>query len=383
MDREEQLQSLEALLGLSQRGAAFVDERVTTSDIARYTCQARFAAEQDRLFRRHPIIAAHASELPEPGSFLTLQRSGLPVLLTRDSAGVVQAFLNVCRHRGAKLVQDEKGCRHAFSCPYHAWTYSNSGELRGVPHEKQGFPGLDKAANGLKRLPVAERLGFIWIVANPTAECDFDAFLDPLADELRWIDMDNHVLAHSTVQEVQANWKLVLEAGLEAYHFRVAHKDTVGPHMMDNLSSYHMFGPHIRSVLPRKSLADLDPADRDDWDFRALANVVYTLFPAAQILTMQDHFAWINVAPISPDRTLVRLATVVPSGEAGPENAAHWKRNQMISEATLTEDFDICADIQAGLPSGANDALTYGRYEGALDRFNAEIEAIVSAGGGG
>lgn len=377
MNREIQIKSLEALYGLNQQGSAFLDKKVTVSPVERYTSQARFDAEQANLFRSRPIIAAHASELPENGSFLTLHKAGLPLLLTRDRDGQVHAFINVCRHRGAKLVHDEKGCKNAFSCPYHAWTYSNTGDLRGVPHQRQGFPDIDKAANGLKRLPVAERLGFVWVVAHPDADFDFEPVLSVLEQEFGWIDMAGHAVAHVETIECDANWKLLLEAGLEAYHFRIAHKETVGPHMMDNLSSYEMFGQNIRSVLPRTSLPELDLADRDNWDFRELANVVYTLFPSTQILTMQDHFAWINVDPVAPGKTLIRLATVAPAGEITSQNAEHWKRNHSISKATLSEDFDICVDIQSGFASGANDALTYGRYEGALDRFNLEIEKLL------
>lgn len=377
MNRETQIQSLEALYGLNQQGSAFLDENVTKSPITRYTSQERFKDEQEKLFRQHPIIAAHASELPVPGDFLTLRKAGLPLLLTRDRGGRVHAFLNVCRHRGAKLVHEEKGCKKAFSCPYHAWTYSNNGELRGVPHQQQGFPEIKKAAHGLKRLPVAERFGFVWIVATPNIEYDFEPFLAVLEQEFGWIDMAGHAIVHSEIIECNSNWKLLLEAGLEAYHFRIAHKDTVGPHMMDNLSSYEMFGPNIRSVLPRTSLPTLDPADRDNWDFRELANVVYTLFPSTQILTMQDHYALINVDPIAPGNTLVRLATVAPAEGISLENADHWRRNHGISKATLSEDFEICVDIQSGLESGANDELTYGRYEGALDRFNIEIEKVL------
>lgn len=378
MNREIQIQSLEALYGLDQRGSAFLDERVTTSPIERYTSQARFDAEQEDIFRQRPIIAAHASELPVNGAFVTLRKAGLPLLLTRDRDGRAHAFLNVCRHRGARLVHEEKGCGNAFSCPYHAWTYGNNGELRGIPHQEQGFPDIDKAANGLRRLPVAERLGFIWIVANPQIDSyDFEPFLSVLEQEFDWIDMAGHAVAHTEFIECGSNWKLLLEAGLEAYHFRIAHKHTVGPHMMDNLSSYEMFGQNIRSVLPRTSLPSLDPADRDNWDFRELANVVYTLFPSTQILTLQDHYAWICVEPTGPGKTIIRLATVAPAADITPEKADHWKRNHAISKATLSEDFDICADIQSGLASGANDALTYGRYEGALDRFNLEIETAL------
>ena len=89
MDREREIALLEELHGLKDNGLFFLDEEVRKSPVERYASPERFARENDAIFRAVPRIAAHASELPEPGSFLTLQLSGLPVLLTRDKGGEV------------------------------------------------------------------------------------------------------------------------------------------------------------------------------------------------------------------------------------------------------------------------------------------------------
>ncbi len=375
MDRETEIALLEELQGLKDNGLFFLDDDVCASPVERYASEARFEREREALFRSWPLIAAHGSELPDPGSFLTLEIAGLPVLLTRDKAGDVNAFLNVCRHRGMRLVGEAEGCKHAFSCPYHAWTWSNDGTLRAIPHEKPGFPGIDLNAYALRRLPATERLGFIWIVASPDGEADFDAHIGPLKDDFTWFDAENLGVAASNTFEKAANWKLLIEGGIEAYHFKVAHRDTIGPHFLDNLSSYEMLGSHMRSVLPRSTLSELTNLPREDWSIRAYANVLYSVFPTDQFLVMQDHVGWLNYRPLAAGRTEIRLTTLAPRSEITADNQAHWDQNHKITSVTLGEDFAINTQVQAGLATGANVALTFGRYEGALNRFNAEVEA--------
>ncbi|MEO1115023.1 MAG: aromatic ring-hydroxylating dioxygenase subunit alpha [Pseudomonadota bacterium] len=377
MDRELERALLQELSGLKENGLFFLDDSVQASPVARYVSADRFDRERDRIFRSLPLIAAHASELPADGSFLTRQVGGLPVLLTRDRHRKVNAFMNVCRHRGARLVDEDKGCKHSFSCPYHAWTWNSSGELRGVPHEKPGFPGLDRDAFALKRLPAVERLGLVWIVADPDAAPDFDAFLDPIAGDFTWTGMDTLGIAARDTFTLSANWKLLVEGGLEAYHFKVAHKDTIGPHFLDNLSSYEMLGSHIRSILPRTSLVSLQPDNETGWRIRDHANILYSVFPANQFLLLQDHVAWVKLHPLSAGRTGVDIATLAPVSDLTPGKAEHWKRNHKITSLTLAEDFALNEAVQDGLASGANKSLTFGRYEGALHRFNEEVEKFL------
>ncbi|WP_434055869.1 MAG: SRPBCC family protein [Roseibium sp.] len=377
MNRELEISLLQELKGLKENGLLFLDDGVQFSPVARYLSAERFERESDRIFRSLPLIAAHASELPEKGCFLTRQLGGLPVLLTRDRSGTVHAFVNVCRHRGARLVGDEKGCRHSFSCPYHAWTWNSSGELRGVPHEKPGFPDLDRDAFALKRLPATERFGLVWMVTDPDARPDFDAFLDPIAEDLVWVGMDRLRIAASDTFTLSANWKLLVEGGLEAYHFKVAHKETIGPHFVDNLSSYEMLGSHIRSILPRTSIAAMPAVGEEGWSIRDHANVLYSVFPSSQFLLMQDHVAWVKLHPLSAGRTEVQVTTLAPASAITDRQTDHWHRNHKITSLTLAEDFALNEAVQSGLESGANTALTFGRYEGALHRFNEEIEKYL------
>ena len=374
MKQEKQVALLEELQGLKNNRLFFLDEGVALSPIDRYACPDRFAQEFRDVMRATPLIGALASELPEPGSFITRDLVGLPVLLTRDREGVAHAFINVCRHRGARLVNGESGCKHSFSCPYHAWTWNSAGELRGIPHEKPGFPGIDRTAYGLKRLPATERHGVIWVSANPDAKPDFDAFLDPLAEDFSWLGMPELAVAHSDTIERSANWKLLVEGGLEAYHFKVTHKETIGPHFLDNLSSYERLGPHMRSILPRSVITSMQDQPKDNWSIRDVSNVLYSIFPVNQFLVMQDHVAWIELTPLAHDKTRIRLTTLAPKTEVTEDKAPHWIRNHAITSTTLEEDFEVNEAVQSGLASGTNAFLTFGRYEGALEEFNQEVE---------
>ncbi|MEL7487113.1 MAG: SRPBCC family protein [Pseudomonadota bacterium] len=379
MDRSVELSLIDELLALKASNTPFLDDAVATSPVSRYLSEDRFSAEQRKIFRRLPNAAAHVSELPENGSFLRREVGGAPVLITRDKEGAAHAFLNVCRHRGTRLVDEPSGCKHRFSCPYHAWTYSSAGDLIGAPHFDVGFPGRDKADLGLTRLACVEKHGFIWVHPSVGERLELEAWLDGLSADLDALGMAAMRIAAEDDVVREANWKILVEGGIEAYHFRVAHRSTIGPHFEDNLSSYQSFGPHMRAALPRTSMASLTEEARDRWRLRDHANVLYTLFPSSQLLVMQDHIVWIRQEPLAPGRTALRLATLAPppaEGEQGGDDA-HWKRNHQITMTTLDEDFLIGESIQASASSGANDVMLFGRFEGALAAFNNTVSAML------
>ncbi|MEL7100171.1 MAG: aromatic ring-hydroxylating dioxygenase subunit alpha [Pseudomonadota bacterium] len=371
MEHAQEIALLEELQGLKEQGLFFLDDDIVQENVATYGPQ-RFAVEK-KLFQKLPRPVALSSELSNPGDYLARDMGNLPLLLTRDDTGQVNAFLNVCRHRGARLTPDGTGCATRFTCPYHAWTYSNSGELRAVPHQKTGFPDLEKTAHGLTRLPVRERAGMIWAAGDAKADMEAAA---PLDADFAWMGLPEMAIVSSEDITLKANWKLLIEGGLEAYHFKVAHKKTIGPHFLDNLSSYARIGRHLRSVLPRTSLPQLEGTPRESWRLRDHANVLYTCLPIGQFLVMQDHVAWIDAEPLAHDQTRLRLRLLAPKDTGSAE---HWARNHAITKTTLMEDFELNEAQQAGLMSGAQTHLTFGRYEGALAAFNAGVNKLLQS----
>lgn len=378
MNHDIKVALLRELVELHENNAQFLDQQWTQEPLARYSSGATFAQEQQKLFGRLPQIAAHSSELSEEGAFLTRQIAGAPLLLTRNAEGEVRAFYNVCRHRGARLVDEAKGCKRRFSCPYHAWTYDNQGQLIGVPHEKNGFPGLERKQHGLAEVACVEFGGWVWVSLQKDAQLNIEDYLGELATELQGLQEQPHVVFDSVTMDIKANWKILVEGGIEAYHFKVAHRNSIAPLFLDNLSSYQMFGWHMRSVLPRATLADLARTDEDDWDIRKHSNLLYTLLPTAQFLVQEDHFVWIQSQPMAADHTRLRLCTMVPANQATEDKKNYWQANHDFTIRTLEEDFVLGESIQAGLQSGANEHLNFGRYEGALAAFNRTVDELLT-----
>ena len=379
MRREIEIALLKELIALRDKKEAFLDDTIAHSSVERYTDIERFELERTMLFTQFVQPVAHSSELPSANSFLRREFAGLPLLFTRDKAGTAHVFLNVCRHRGTRLVDEHQGCQQRFSCPYHAWTWNNSGELIGIPGQAQGFPSLNRNEMSLKRLGSAEHHGWIWVNPNGQSLPDSDHELGTLTEDFHWIFSEKHTLLHQYERICNANWKILVEGGLEAYHFRVAHSNTIGPYFYDNLSTYQTHGHHIRSILPKRSMDTLSTVPENKWKIRDHAQILYTLFPTSILLVQSDHVSWIYFEPISVDTTIARISTLVPDTRAElADDLTHWERNHKITVDTLNEDFDLAESIQSGLLSGANQYLTFGRFEGALAQYNRIVEQLLS-----
>jgi len=179
--------------------------------------------ERQLIFARSWQYAGRAEQVAEPGSFVTTDAGGIPLLVTRDRAGELRAFLNVCRHRGAILTEG-CGTRETIQCHYHAWTYGLDGSLRAAPRADRE-PGFE--AGSLSLLAASVGVWGPFLFANPDPEAGpLEEWLGDLPAILAR-DLDLGSLAfHSRVEfGSNANWKVVTENFLECYHCPTAHPD--------------------------------------------------------------------------------------------------------------------------------------------------------------
>jgi phenylpropionate dioxygenase-like ring-hydroxylating dioxygenase large terminal subunit len=376
LEHAKQVELIHRVLEHLRTGTTHMVENEDRLPVAPYIQPERFEAER-RLFRKLPLIVGHVSQLAEPGDYFTHDATGTPLLLCRTAAGEVVCFLNVCRHRGTRLVPEAQGRRkQAFVCPYHGWTYDSTGRLRAVPDEV-GFPSRPSESVGLVRVPVAERLGLLWVTLEPGGP-DVDTFLAPVAAELAGFGLDTLVAYKPHRMERKLNWKIAIEIFLEAYHLKYAHRQSIYPLFFNNVGLVDRLSPHIRGIFPKRTIQELAGKPKSEWVLRQHANVLYQLFPNVLLLVQPDHVSVSVGFPKGTDATDCHTFWLLPQLPTTEKATRYWEKNMEILVGAISEDLAMGESIQSGLRSGANEFVRLARFEHGLRYFRDDLDAFLA-----
>lgn len=194
----------------------------------RYISQEFHDLENKYLWPRSWLYAGHKDQFPTVGSYLLFDSvPGMPIVIVRDEDGY-RAFYNTCAHRGGCLVKERSGvcAGKRFVCGYHAWTYDFSGRLVGIP-DQVDFKNVDKSQRGLVKVRCESWGGLIFINADLGAK-SLDEHLGTIRDQMAQFDMDKLALIDRYHYDVACNWKVLMDAFAENYHFVSVHRGTVG-----------------------------------------------------------------------------------------------------------------------------------------------------------
>ncbi|MFD7924131.1 aromatic ring-hydroxylating dioxygenase subunit alpha [Streptomyces sp. NPDC059740] len=328
-----------------------------------YTDPEVFRREQEHVFEQNWVCAVRSADLDRPGAFRTVRAGRESVLVVRSRTGGLNAFLNVCRHRGARLCTAESGTvRRNLQCPYHAWTYALDGRLVAAPN-LTGMPDVDRTAYGLHPVALREWLGYAWVCLAPTPpsfeETVVGAVTERLGDPaaVEGYRTESLALGRRITYDVAANWKLIVENFMECYHCATIHPELtdVLPEFADGYAAQYYVG-HGAQFAPGARGFTVDgeegfgrlPGVADTQDRRYYA---VTVRPAVFLNLVPDHVILHRMFPLAVDRTVVECdwlyaPEVVDSG-------ADLSRSVELFHRVNSQDFEACERTQPAMASRA------------------------------
>lgn len=368
-------------------------DRVHTS---LYTDPAIFEQEMDKVFANTWVWVAHASEIPEAGSYKTTFVGRQPVVVVRDRKQQVHVLLNRCRHRAATVCEGHKGKTNSFVCPYHGWSYSLDGALRGVPSPESYGDLLDKADFPLIKLRVEEYAGMIFA----TFKDDIEPLVDFLGPAKKWMDLFMKQGGGFPVKvagehrfRFPGNWKIQLENTTDAYHFPLVHKSFLssvdeqtekmldfveGPGLVEDLGNGHSVMVMIPELVDLEANLDAPIPDR----FAELAEELRKDYPEDQVRRIVRAVGgsgfnlnlFPNVAcsmaffrvlrPVSVTETEIHHAAIVMDGGPAAANQARLRLHEHFQGPMgfgTPDDAEAWDRVQRGSFAGTNQWIMLNR----------------------
>jgi Rieske 2Fe-2S family protein len=339
-----------------------------------------YESEMERIFAERWICVGRAEQVKARGQYFLYTMGPESIIVLRDHTGCVRAYYNVCRHRGTRLCENERGSlARTIQCPYHAWTYALDGRLVGLP-DAYDMPEISKEDYPLHRVTVHEWEGFLFINLDPEPEPFGEAFKPVLERFASW-KISSLRSVRRVEYDVKANWKLVVQNYSECYHCPLIHPalNQLSSHRTgaDDLAEGTVLGGYMELSGEAQSMSVGGDACAPplpglaDTDLNRV--YYYSLFPNMLLSLHPDYVMFHLLQPQSPSRTRVVCewlfdpATASAPGFDPKPAVEFW-------DMTNRQDWHACELSQLGVSSRA---YTPGPYHGWQEKLLAEFDRQV------
>lgn len=348
--------------------------------VDRYCSTDQYEKEKEAIFQNLPIVVGATHRLDKAGDYFLHELTGKPIVVIKGADLQIRAFLNICRHRGVRLLEKEKGhISKNIVCPYHAWSYDTSGCLNRVFHP-EAFNNVSAKTHSLIELGCLIKMGLIFVIPNPAlkGKLNIEKYLAEAISMTSGFDLDDWVPVLPQVRTNSFNWKLGVEAGLEAYHFKVAHAETIGPYLFDcggmPVSENEL---HLTYFIPKTNILKLKDQSLDGVDIRGYGNTLLHIFPNTTFLMMKDHVMVVTLFPKDEKTSISESFMLVPKPISSDDDQKTAELNLKIFWDAIEEDNQMTLRQQQSFNGHSDISMTVGGYGSLLFQFSELVQRAI------
>ncbi|MDI9409106.1 MAG: aromatic ring-hydroxylating dioxygenase subunit alpha [Candidatus Pacebacteria bacterium] len=378
---------LNASLAASHSGQSGIDNLPRGLPPWAYNHPDLFEIELERIIRPSWQIVGHVNAIPKTGDYLTVTIGPDSIMVVRDKQGKIHAHHNICRHRGARLVQGESGnCGASVVCPYHGWAYDHSGSLRALP-VSESFPEIDRSHYGLYPVSLEIVMGLIFVAIKPP-DYSVTELWRPMMEMLAPYRIEEMVPSSELLEMPwEINWKIAMDNYLESYHVPVGHPglfrmfipDYEQQDLLENGLNMGVayFRDELSSNLAEriyqtnivKYATHLSETDRRSWRFISmLPNMGIDIYP--------EQLDFFQILPSGPRSTLGRWQNFGLPDERPEMKTLRYLSTRISAQVQAEDDF-LCAIVQENMKSSVYQPGPISRIESCVIQFHDRLRDLI------
>ncbi|MGG1679666.1 aromatic ring-hydroxylating dioxygenase subunit alpha [Neobacillus sp. NRS-1170] len=323
-----------------------------------------FEEEKKNIFKSSWIFAGHTSQVEKAGDFFTFEIADQPIIISKDKNNELNAFYNICPHRGTIVEKSECGNKKVFTCTYHGWTFHLNGKLNKAPNFTTNELGNHSCMTQVK-IEVLQSM--IFINLNPDAGPMAETYGDFMASLEKYTFLDSLKKIRVTQRVIDANWKAVVDNYLECDHCKIAHPEFSKTFDMKN---YHI-DLHDNFSCQYSELTNKSKEDQGDHAnfYWVWPNLMVSIYPGKE-----GNMTTSQIIPLSADKTLAIYSYYFKSDEISEEQEELIRFVDQVRE----EDFDLVELLQKGFHTNAFKYGVYSPTEYALKYFHNLYESAIN-----